>query len=639
MRSRHEPFNLQESFTGDDCLQRRTSWIVLLLLVCILPGMGQQGQDVRLQSLLAAAREAQGNSHFAEAAEDFRLAIHLRPQSAELWANLGLMQYEAGQNMEALHSFEHSLQLQPSLYVPELFIGVDYVRMEQGQNAIPYLLKAEAMNSKDPLPPLTLGQAYSQAGRPDEAAKAYDRAIALDPKESRAWFGLGIARLDQVEADSRRMTEEFRTSAYARTLFAQSLAQQARNGEAILQYRAVLNMHPRPPCVRAELGFLLLRQDDFSGAGSEFKREQQEEPGCSLASLGESALFINQGQNDQAVKLLESLWGKDRGFLQSNASTLTTSITSSHGRSFKMFLVEEKRSGAISSSLYQMLSGVFIGQPELPSGLRPTGKSGSLAEAQQAYAAGRYAECSEYLVHGLADRNTAEVQLLTRCAWFTGAYHLTARSASRLAFLDPHSAGALYWSIKANERLAYEALEKYEQMEPNSERSHLLLGDIYRQRDQFLKAETEYRWALSIKPHSAAALYGLASAYFGDGNIPKTIQTARLALEQMPDDPELNLLAGEAYVANRQYPAAAPCLKIALGAKPQMIPHVHALLGEVYEHTEDTQQAIAQLKLGLSSDQDGSLHYQLARLYRKIGDTKDAAAALAETRAIQERLH
>jgi thioredoxin-like negative regulator of GroEL len=43
------------------------------------------------------------------------------------------------------------------------------------------------------------------------------------------------------------------------------------------------------------------------------------------------------------------------------------------------------------------------------------------------------------------------------------------------------------------------------------------------------------------------------------------------------------------------------------------------------------------LNLGVSSDENGSIHYLLARLYRKIGDSKNAAAALEQMKSIKQQ--
>ena len=90
-------------------------------------------------------------------------------------------------------------------------------------------------------------------------------------------------------------------------------------------------------------------------------------------------------------------------------------------------------------------------------------------------------------------------------------------------------------------------------------------------------------------------------------------------------------------MTQHMFPDAEPFLLKSLNAKPQMLPHVHALLGEVYAASGKTQEAIRELKLGLVSDQDGSLHYQLARLYTKVGDKPNADAAFAEVKVLQQQ--
>ena len=47
--------------------------------------------------------------------------------------------------------------------------------------------------------------------------------------------------------------------------------------------------------------------------------------------------------------------------------------------------------------------------------------------------------------------------------------------------------------------------------------------------------------------------------------------------------------------------------------------------------------AIAEYKLGLSSDHDGSTHYQLARLYQRSGKPAEAAELIRVSKQLRER--
>jgi len=60
----------------------------------------------------------------------------------------------------------------------------------------------------------------------------------------------------------------------------------------------------------------------------------------------------------------------------------------------------------------------------------------------------------------------------------------------------------------------------------------------------------------------------------------------------------------------------------------------HGLLGQVYANQGDNQRAIEEFKIGISSDDDGSLHYLLGRLYQKTGKKELADAAFKDSRRI-----
>jgi predicted Zn-dependent protease len=90
-------------------------------------------------------------------------------------------------------------------------------------------------------------------------------------------------------------------------------------------------------------------------------------------------------------------------------------------------------------------------------------------------------------------------------------------------------------------------------------------------------------------------------------------------------------------VAAQPHDAAELCLNKALQAEAQTLHHVHTLPGEVYSNTVRMVEETEELKSRLSSEEDESLHDQLARLYRQTGDTEDAAVALEQMKVPQWR--
>ncbi len=609
--------------------------LVFALLFGSLAAAAQPGPAASLESLVTAAQKAQAAGDFAAAERDYQEAVQLSPGMPELWANLGLMQHESGNLSRAIMSFQHANRLNPSLYVPNLFLGIDLARTGKTGQAIPFLIKAAKTQPSDPQAALALGRAYIADGRFAAAAKELARATTLDPRLGAAWFTLGIAHLDQVEADARTLSTEGKDSPFAGALYAESLQKQARFGEAATLYKSLLDAQPQPPCLRALLGFSLLREHDPAGASDAFAAERAAHPECGLALLGPARMAIDAGDNNQAAALLNELWSRDDGFARSHTAILVEGLSTENVSGFADFLAAHKASeipGALASALLTAFGYSVPDSANLPSA--PSAPETRTAE--ESYRGGQFRNCADRL-----DSQPAlapeQLRMLAACAFFTGDDQLTARAASALQAAQPHSLEALYWSIQANERLALGALARFQQLEPDSARSHVLLGDIYHQLDRHDDAQAEYQKALAITPDDPAALLGLASAYLSNNNNDAAIETANTALVRTPDDPELNLIMGEAMLAKSDYADAEPCLRKALHAKPQMIPHVHALIGRIYAETDRTEEAIVELKLGAPSDEDGAIQYLLARLYRKLGNTEAANAALARMKIIKQQ--
>jgi tetratricopeptide (TPR) repeat protein len=222
-------------------------------------------------------------------------------------------------------------------------------------------------------------------------------------------------------------------------------------------------------------------------------------------------------------------------------------------------------------------------------------------------------------------------------AFFRDDFKAAALASDQLREKFPNYAEGWYWAVRAYQKLGAAALGHAGEVEPESPRIHALLGDAYQQRKMFREAQNEYSKMLVLAPDSLAALAGLANAYFADGQLALAADTAQKAVGRDPADAEINLLLGEILVAEHKYAESESYLKQSLHARADLIPRVHALLGRVFARTGRSQDAIHELTQGLASDEDGSLHYQLARLYQESGNTKAAVAEFEKSRQIRAK--
>jgi tetratricopeptide (TPR) repeat protein len=372
-----------------------------------------------------------------------------------------------------------------------------------------------------------------------------------------------------------------------------------------------------------------LKIKDEVNAKLEFENDLKQYPECNLALLGQAAENVQVGNNAQALQKLQQVWTRDAGFVQANLPVRFASLDADRWTSFNRYAVD---AGNVDVSLIRVLTG-----QAKAAGLLKVSRKYDYSGAKTSYLEGHDGICMQELSKRQLYRNADALRLLATCAYLNGDYALASESSRKLLAMAPHSAEAFYWSIQANEKLAYQALDKFQQLEPNSARSHILLGDIYRQRQRYQDAVSEYNKALALAPDNQAAFLGLAYAYYGKSDFDRTMSVARKALQINPQDVELNLLMGESLISTHRYAEAEIFVKKSLQSKSQVLPHVHALLGIVYAETGRTQQAISELKQGLSSDEDGSYHYRLARLYIKMGDKKDSDIAMAQMKILQQQ--
>jgi len=608
-------------------------------------GFGQQRQARDFDSIIVAAQRAQAAGDYALSASEYAEAASIRPELPELWANLGLMQQETGNIPSAIESFQKANHLNSSLYVPNLFLGIDFAHDGKPLQAIPYLIKSEKTNKKDPQAPLALGRAYISARKYSAAVEELDRATALDPKLGSAWLALGIARLDQVEVDARTMSEEGKQSPFSGTLYADSLFKQARFGEAASLYKTLLNSQPQPPCILSKMGFALLRDHDQASAISAFAAERAAHPECGMALIGQARVAIETGDTGRAVALLKELWARDQGFFEANAALLLAGLPNDQSAAVANGATAPDGTPIPSDLRSALLSASDQSSEDTadPNTGGDPGRSAMSAvpeashTAEEFYEKGQFRQCEVRLGSNLALLSADKLQLLAACAFQTGDDQVTYNAATALESSRPHTLEALYWSIQSDEHLAIKSLTRFQQLDPDSAANHVLVGDIYNQLEKYDDAQSEYLKALEIAPGDPAASLGLATAYLNGNNIAGALEIAQSALVRSPDDPELNLVAAQALMGQHEYADAEPLLIKSLHGKPQMLPRIHVLIGKVDAETGRTEDAIEQLKLGASSDEDGTVQYLLARMYRKLGDTQDANKAIEQMKVIKEQ--
>ena len=143
--------------------------------------------------------------YFDQAKESFGLALSADPSSAEALYGLGSVYLKEGNTVEARHSFERTIKLNPS-YPDTLAnawnnLGLLATREGRTSESIPYFQEALRLNPDHLIALDNLGNAYRQQQQWEDARKVLQRAVAVGPQDAEANYSLGMVFAQMDDSD------------------------------------------------------------------------------------------------------------------------------------------------------------------------------------------------------------------------------------------------------------------------------------------------------------------------------------------------------------------------------------------------------------------------------------------------------
>ena len=205
----------------------------------------------------------------------------------------------------------------------------------------------------------------------------------------------------------------------------------------------------------------------------------------------------------------------------------------------------------------------------------------------------------------------------------------------------PADADLLYYLGQAHTGVALGFQAELLRLAPDSARAHLAVAEDHRLNGREKEALAEYAIALERDPNLREAREAQAEIYRGQGNHEAAAEAYEAALRLTPQSSALHYGYGDSLLHLGQAPQAIPHLRRALAGEPP-VAGAHALLGKALLDVGELAAAERNLRQALALEPDAQaqmrVHYHLARLYRKRGDSQTAAAHLAAFRALQEKV-
>ena len=275
------------------------SWLMTVLAVnCV----SQQPAPVESQRQSAFAFEQEGKVSEAEAA--WKSLLNTRPNDAEAYAHLGLLEARQEHYEEAIALDRKALSLNPSFPNLRLNLGLSLFKAGNLQSAIQTfegLLKGEPDSSAEALRLKTLiGVAHYGLGEYVAAVPYLKETAANDTQNLQVRMMLAQSCLwskqYQCLLDTYREILAINpNSAEADMLMGEAYDDQKNDEGAIEQFQAAVKADPKAPNAHFGYGYLLWKGVKFEEADKEFRAELAIYPDnpLALAYLGDTEMHLN----------------------------------------------------------------------------------------------------------------------------------------------------------------------------------------------------------------------------------------------------------------------------------------------------------------------------------------------------------
>ena len=643
-----QPRNFDGALPGKQGLTMAL-WLCLLLFYSATGPVrsSHASQAVTVKDELQAATLADKAGDYTTAASHFQNFLdkvdpaRMKPQAmVEVRTRLATLYF-------LLHRYNESLRtvapvtksMDSSVPVPQqawLVQGLDDLEINQLSEAIQALRRAIQLNPASGTARLALGDALARSGNLTGAIDQFKAQLRRTPEEGEAWYKLGLAYAFLSKETTSKFWERYPNDSLGRQLKAEESISRGNYAEALRILFGVLEGNTSQAGLYADLGLALLDLGFPQTAETQFQKELKWNPHSPDALFGLAATMSLRGDWEGAAEKLEAL-------AESNPLQLTRLFESSPPIVLKQALQQKQiaiparfaqsPAGAVWASWLQE-SGVNLSSlkanPERacadtidPPQLEP---GRWLSEACYRQLAGQLRK------HGAlqSERNKlAEAELRE------GAFEDAEATARRALESNPSDGWAMYWLAGSCESLGYEAFRKVSLSSPNSARLHQMMAKYYADKHETAHAVAEYEAAMKLSPDLPDLHLGLGTVYWEAGDWDQAEAPLRRALEMSPSLLPASYELGDVYVQKQQWELAIRYLHPAEG-DPTLNYKAGLDLSKAEAALGHTQKAIDYLLRLEGQDVDGEVHYRLAVLYRKLGDSAKAESAFATSNQLRQ---
>jgi tetratricopeptide (TPR) repeat protein len=289
------------------CLQRRPFGAGVVLYLFLLAFLAaQESGPGTLQRYYQEAQNAMAEKRLDAAARAYDALTRLDPNTAENYAQLGLIRYIQGNFVEAAPAFRKALALKPGLPQADVLLAICLSELGRYVEAEPGLIKGfqrppDAATKR--LIGLELVRSYSRLKRWDKAVQIAVKLTQLYPDDPEVLYHVGRLHGDVAYQTMMRLSKAAPDSIWVHQAAGEAHEVQGHGELAIVEYQQVAALDPGRPGIHFRLGRVLcLREDPASRdqARREFEKELQIDPTNAGAAYEIGEILRKNGELEKA---------------------------------------------------------------------------------------------------------------------------------------------------------------------------------------------------------------------------------------------------------------------------------------------------------------------------------------------------
>ncbi|MHB8607517.1 MAG: tetratricopeptide repeat protein [Candidatus Acidiferrales bacterium] len=285
----------------------------LCILACLLWATFAQAQYDPGQQALSRAVELDQSGHYAEAITEYRLYLKAHPEAAGVRSNLGAALAHEGRYTEAIQEYELALAAQPTNYGIRFNLALAYYKMGE---ITPAVKEFEAVYAIEPANDperrrlmLLLSECYIREGEDDRVVALLDPVADTNPNDLALAYLLGTALLHLGHDDRgalmiQRILQNGDTAeAHMLMAYTRLKANDKKGATKDVDRALALNSNlPEAYSLRGRLAYL---SSDLDGAEAAFRKSLVLDPTAFDPLLWLGTLLREEGKLNEARTYLE----------------------------------------------------------------------------------------------------------------------------------------------------------------------------------------------------------------------------------------------------------------------------------------------------------------------------------------------